>query len=166
MEEKASVQGARRGSRFELFQRTGWVFVTADIFPQLEEIGVLQRFQSLRGEFVHEVRADDGVYCTCPGWRKYAKCWHVRWVLAWNVGQGWTLGTYLKSMPAPYERATMDEEGGWTGWLDENIAVVEPDSGPTARQSISRRIPPTPSSSARTGDWAFRPFAHDTTRIP
>lgn len=134
MTEKTETRAAPQLTRFELFERTGWMFVTVDVFPELEDLPV-QRFASKTGEFVHEVRDDRGLACSCPGWRKYAKCWHMRWVLGQSMGTERRIGTFLRRMPAPYESALLSRDGRWHQWLDENIVVVEPEKGSAATSS-------------------------------
>lgn len=133
MNERTQIVAAPAMSRQALHTKTGWIFVTATIFPGLEKTGVVQRFASMTTEHVHEVRiVANALGCTCPGWRKYAKCWHVRWVLANNFADLWTLGSWIGKWPSQVQGAEMSRNNQWASWLSANVAVVGREMRPAA----------------------------------
>lgn len=119
-----------------LFRRNGWVFLTHGVMPEIADVGTVQRFASLTTDHLHHVVIDDGLRCTCPGWRKHGKCWHVRWVLEYNVSADWRVGTYVLKMPTTREQAELDDRSDWEDWIDEHIAIVGTEESPHG--------PPTP----------------------
>jgi hypothetical protein len=140
------------------------VFVTPEIFGQeLEELGVVQRFASLTTDHVREVRLDDGLTCTCPGWRKYAECWHIAFVLKHNVGSNWRLGTFLKTLPSALDWQLMEGEQSKEAWLEENIAVVSVEDlgvekGPRSRAEGARELLATTWDEAEPSEGTARTF--------
>ena len=125
MNQETKPRIAAQSARGALFQRTGWVFVTPSVLPELESFGIVQRFASSSGPYVHDVYVENGrVACSCPGWRKYAKCWHIRFVLDNSVGTGWTLGTNLVRMPTAREAAELKTPSAREQWLFGAIAIV------------------------------------------
>lgn len=129
-QKKAKVQTA-------LFRDKGWVFLTHDVMPEIAEVGIVQRFASRTTDHLHYVVLEEGAMdCTCPGWRKHGKCWHVRWVLEYNISEDWSVGTYVERLPLAREQEEMDDQDDWTEWLDDHIAVVGTEEDPHG--------PPTP----------------------
>lgn len=130
-------------TRADLFFRTGWVFATANEYPVISDVSLVQRFRARVGDFIHDVRLDsDGLGCSCPGWRKRGKCWHVRWVLRWNFS-GSELGRYLVRLPNQ-DDAKWCLRHSWRKWFEDHVAVVSWTLlGEETREARLAHLPPS-----------------------
>lgn len=131
--------------RAELFMEKGWLFVTASEYPALRDVGLVQRFRSPCGRWIHEVRTGEGLACTCPGWRKRGKCWHVSFVLRWNV-TGSEVGRFLTRLPNEDDALFWKRGGSPADWFEEHVAVVHCDLAPRRAAGASASAEQTPPS--------------------
>jgi hypothetical protein len=138
-------------SRRDLFLDRGWLFVTAREYPRLRDTPLVQRFRSPCGRWIHEVRSEDGLVCSCPGWRKRDRCSHGSFVLRWNVS-GSEIGRFLTRLPNEDDALFCGRNGSWAEWFQSHVAVVPSslarrirvEAPPQNKASVHPVLPPPP----------------------
>lgn len=132
-------------TRADLLVRTGWIFAAPSESPGMSASEVIQKFKSKVGDYVHAVRLSDGsLSCTCPGWRKRGKCWHMHWVLRFSVAGGGELGRFLVRVPDDEDLDWCRRNGAFGAWFDDHVAVVPLELRPfqeTSEQATFRKFP-------------------------
>lgn len=108
----------------DLCFRTGWVLAVPSEVPQLQDLDLVQRFTSKSG-WVQAVTIDrDGLNCTCLGWRNRRLCWHIRFVLRWNLSRG-EVGRFMLRRPDSDDVAWA-ARNSWDSWFAGHVALVAP----------------------------------------
>jgi hypothetical protein len=126
-------------NRTDLFFETGWMLATPEAYPALKELETVQRFRSRDGNWIFDVFVDSlGLQCGCPGWTKRQTCWHVRWVLRWNIDHG-ELGRFVTRLPGADEFSSGRVGVSPAQWFDHHVAVVPPELATLADPPVQTR---------------------------